>query len=197
MRFRTVLLATVLSPILYVLGRIVLTPRTPLIDYSSVYSIHATLFFTAFFVLPVFLIKLNRENLKLYSNIQGFIINITAYIILSPILIFLFDSHLGTSLDPISITLTAMNVSAVDFFVHRIYQLPFETINKKIGILTATVAWFIFHIPEALYLSEFSKYSFSFMLITGVAFALVYSKTKDVTGLIVGHILLNVVISIV
>ncbi len=196
MKLRTVLIATVLSPTAYVLGRIVLTPGTPLLDYSSVYSIHATLFFAAFFVLPILVIKLSGEDLKLYSNIQGFTTNLATYVLLSPVLILLFDSHLGTLLDPISLTLTAMNVSAVDFFVHRIYQLPFEELGKEIGILTATAAWFVFHIPEALYLSEFSRYSFPFMLITGILFALVYSKTKDVTGLMVGHVLLNVIISL-
>ncbi|MEM2586639.1 MAG: hypothetical protein QXW66_07310, partial [Archaeoglobaceae archaeon] len=113
-----------------------------------------------------------------------------AYLPFLPLFLFLFGPVLGASgkgLDLLKLLfLMCINVSAVDFYVWRIWQ---ESFGRIFGLL----AWILIHFPESSLLIQFGieKVAF-FMLLSGITFSEVYKRYKCVGGLMTGHVAINV-----
>jgi hypothetical protein len=197
------LFLTLLSPMSYLLGRFFLTPNVSIVSYTSCYNVHAVLFFFSFFFIPALVIKLKGHDLKIYSGKRGFISGFMSYVAVTPLFILFFGSVAGPDGREtdfiISYIFVTLNVSSVDFYIRRIHQLPLELeFSKSAGVLVGFVSWMIFHIPETLWLLPYGGLpnTVGFMAFTGLLFSYIYSKTGDISGFIVGHSFLNLILGI-
>ncbi|MEM0331286.1 MAG: hypothetical protein QXU17_02845 [Archaeoglobaceae archaeon] len=176
-------------PAFYFATRVLLDP-TNVFKYPGNYCVHAVLYFFSFLVFPAFYLRLKNQKIGLFCDKKAFLAGIFAYIPFLPFFLFLFGPVLGATGKGIELLilliLMCLNVSAVDFYVWRVWQANF---NKFVGF----AVWLIVHIPESIFLAQYGipKVLF-FMIITGVVFSVVYDKTKCVGGLMAGHIAINV-----
>ncbi|MDI9611374.1 MAG: hypothetical protein QFX36_08615 [Archaeoglobales archaeon] len=177
------------SPSLYFIFKAILDFKN-LLNYGANYELHAFLYFMSFLVFPAFYLRLKNQKLGLFCSKKSFLAGLFAYIPFLPLFLFLFGPVLGATGKGIELLilliLMCLNVSAVDFYVWRVWQANF---NKFVGF----AVWLIVHIPESIFLAQYGipKVLF-FMIITGVVFSVVYDKTKCVGGLMAGHIAINV-----
>ncbi|WP_202319166.1 hypothetical protein [Archaeoglobus neptunius] len=187
-----------ISPLAYSAIRFALSPDF-WVSYTADYPVHALSFFLSFFVLP-FILMLQSGRSRIYTGKKQLITGILAYLAVAPVLVFLFGDALGPRGEGIelakSILLVSLNVMAVDFYVFRVGMILSG--NAALSILSGTSLWFVVHIPESLYLlnSGFQPASvLSFMLLSGIILSSVYYRTRDVLGLMTGHVTLNLILA--
>jgi hypothetical protein len=95
------------------------------------------------------------------------------------------------------IFLTALNVMPVDFFTKRFIQLPLSNAyGPGIALGLQTLVWLLAHIPESLWLDELMGPVgvWVFLFFSGLTTGIIYERTKNVSGMMVGHVLLNVLV---
>jgi hypothetical protein len=200
------LFVVVLSLSTYLAGRVVLSPGSSILEYRSCYKIHALLVFGSFLILPLFLLFL-REGRGVFSGIvgnrSGILLGLCAYGVFTPIFVFLFGASVGPVGDGwryvYSAMLVSINVSSVDFFTKRVVQYVIDKeLGVKFGVVAGFLAWVIGHIPEHLWLSSYGTpiTSALFLAGTGIVLSIIYAKTKDVVGFMMGHAGMNVFISL-
>ncbi len=198
----TSVMVLALSPTLYALLRLALTPGVSVANYTAVYKLHAVLYFMSFFAVPAAVIRMRGEDLAVYGGYRGFAIGFITYVLFTPLFIFLFDHALGPAGDGwmkvFSFVLISLNVSAVDFFVRRVCQLPVQRIfGERAGFAAGFTSWLLVHVPESFVLLSFGlERVLFFMVATAAVFSYVYLKTEDVSGFIAGHIALNAALGV-
>ncbi len=183
-----------LCPIAYVSLRAAISPGFWQ-NYLADYTTHSLLFFISFFVIPM---ALMRTPEGVYSGKVQIAGGVAAYLILVPVFITLFDHALGPD-DVSSVIWVAMNVVAVDFYVFRVWQYPFLVLGRLKASLVGTAVWFVVHIPESCVLIAHgfpAPQVFGFMVFSGALLSAVYSHSKDVLGLMLGHVALNLVLTL-
>lgn len=177
------------APAIYLALRAVLDSEN-LINYCVNYELHAILYFLSFLIFPALYLRIKNQKLGLFCSKKAFLAGLFAYLPFLPIFLLLFGPVLGATgkgLDLLKLLiLMCLNVSAVDFYVWRVWQANF---NKFVGF----VVWLVVHIPESIILAPYgiAKVLF-FMITTGAVFSTVYDKTRCVGGLMAGHVAINV-----
>ena len=97
----------------------------------------------------------------------------------------------------VSLFYTALNVMSVDFFTKRFIQLPLgKSYGPKVAVGLQTAVWLTAHYPESLWLGELmgGVGVWVFLGFTGLITGISYERTKNVSGQMVGHVLLNVIV---
>ncbi|MCS7129878.1 MAG: hypothetical protein NZ872_00490 [Archaeoglobaceae archaeon] len=178
-----------LPPLIYFTLR-VLIDQEKVFNYPSNYEIHAILYFFSFLAFPAIYLYLRNQKLGIFCDKKSFFAGIIAYLPFLPIFLLLFGPVLGASGKGFELIklliLMCLNVSAVDFYVWRVWQANF---NKYIGL----AVWLIVHIPESIILAQYGMMKvIIFMLSTGLIFSNVYERYKCVGGLMAGHVAINV-----
>jgi membrane protease YdiL (CAAX protease family) len=90
-------------------------------------------------------------------------------------------------------------VPPVDFFTRRFIQSEVShTFGPWAGFWAGTIAWMVGHIPEIIWLSELMgpAGSATFIVVSGLVTGFIYMRYKNVLGLMTGHWLVNVILSI-
>ncbi|MCS7143824.1 MAG: hypothetical protein NZ879_02250 [Archaeoglobaceae archaeon] len=183
-----------IPPAIFFTARAILDPEN-VFDYIGNYTIHALLYFLSFLLFPAFYLYLKNEALGLFCSKKAFLAGLIAYLPFLPLFLLLFGPILGATgkgLELIkTLFLICLNVSAVDFYVWRVWQANF---NKYIGFLV----WLLVHIPESTILAPHGIFKvIIFMVASGAVFSTVYDKYKCVGGLIAGHVAINVGMAII
>ncbi len=187
-----------LCPIIYLTVRFAISPSF-FHNYTSDYVTHSVVYFLSFLLFPLMFIRRG-----IYTGRKEFAAGILAYLAITPFFVFLFDHALGPCGRGfedllLSVTLVSLNVSAVDFYVFRVVQHYFLKFGRGSALMAGSATWFVVHLPESSYLIDCGYHPLEvlvFMLTTGTLLSTVYSKTKDVLGLMSGHILLNVFVAV-
>lgn len=95
---------------------------------------------------------------------------------------------------------TAMNVMPVDYFTKRIVQHEVESLfGAKIGFVAQLAVWCAGHVPEILELLAGIMGIWGaaiFVVASGATTGLVYWKTRNVFGMMVGHWILNLGVAV-
>ncbi len=184
------------SPAIYLAIRFAISPDFWK-NYLADYVLHSLTFSVSFLLLPLVVLR-RSGNLGIFAGRRQFLVSFLAYVPLTAIFILLFDSTLGPAGEGMSLVLSvilvSLNVSSVDFYVFRVCGGVLPHLSPAI---TSTV-WFLIHLPESLWLIDLGfGYTavLSFMTLSGVFLSLVYCKTRDVSGLMAGHIFLNLVLA--
>lgn len=90
---------------------------------------------------------------------------------------------------------TFLHVGAVDYFTKRVVQheagLRWGALG---GFLAGLAAWLVGHVPEWMWLRDMDGElgAALFILATGIATGLAYARWRNVWGLMVGHLVVNV-----
>jgi len=175
-------------PTLYFALRAILEPENVLNYRWS--EIHALIYFLSFLFFPAVYLYFRKEKIGLICGKKEFLLGLLAYLPFLPLFLLLFGAVIGASGKGFellnTLILMCLNVSAVDFYVWRVWQANF---NRFAGV----VVWLIVHIPEATILAPYGvlKVLF-FMLFSGIVFSWVYEKSGCVGGLMAGHSAINV-----
>lgn len=120
---------------------------------------------------------------------------IFVYLLQDPGFLSPFDKHGFSALS--WITLTALNVMPVDFFTKRFIQLPLSRkFGPGIAITLQTLVWLAAHIPESFWLDDLmgTVGVWVFLGFTGLATGILYERTRNVSGMMAGHVMLNVLV---
>jgi len=172
---------------------------------------HAIAVFVAFLLLPLSLLILKGEIGKkpeaILKNLGtfdlGFLEGLFIYTIFTGyvFIYYLRDPDFFTRYDKsgtallVSLAFTALNVIPVDFFTKRFIQGPLSTnYGARSAISLQTLVWLAAHYPESLWLDELMGDIgvWVFLGFTGLITGISYERTKNVSGLMAGHVLLNV-----
>lgn len=120
---------------------------------------------------------------------------IFVYLLRDPGFLSAYDKH---GLSALSwITLTALNVMAVDFFTKRFIQLPLSLqYGPRTAITLQTLVWLAAHIPESFWLDDLmgTVGVWVFLGFTGLVTGISYERTRNVSGMMAGHVMLNVLV---
>jgi membrane protease YdiL (CAAX protease family) len=111
---------------------------------------------------------------------------------------FFSDFSLGSSGHIQYIITVGFYVPPVDFFTRRFIQSEVaHNFGPWAGFWAGTVAWMVGHIPEIVWLSELMgpAGSATFIVISGLVTGFLYMRYKNVLGLMTGHWLVNVILS--
>ncbi len=184
----------------YVLISLVL--NLPLFSYPEGPWLHELRVFISFMAVPcLILFALDGAISPLYAGRPEFLLGLSLYLCFIPLILLLFptNSFLGRR-QPLGVLVLAllslMNVVPVDFFTKRIVQWE---IHLKYGhvpaVLLSVAVWILGHYMEIVYLASVGDMASSllFIAVTGLATALLYQVTKDVSGQMAGHLLINIV----
>jgi len=166
--------------------------------------------FVSFLVIPAICLALgvpSKRGSRLGRFDFKFVISLLIYQIFTLWLLvylprnpgFFSDFSLGST-DHISyLIMVGLYVPPVDFFTRRIIQSEVtNTFGPWAGFWAGTLAWLVGHIPEVFWLSELMGPTGSaiFIVISGLVTGLLYMRYKNVLGLMTGHWLLNVILSL-
>jgi len=144
--------------------------------------------------------KLGHLDLKIILGIliyQVFTLWLLVYVPKNPG--FFSDFPLGSPEHLQYLVTVAFYVPPVDFFTRRFIQSEVShTFGQWPGFYAGFAAWLVGHIPEVIWLSELMGLASTivFVIIAGIATGLIYMRYKNVLGLMTGHWLLNVILSI-
>ena len=100
---------------------------------------------------------------------------------------------------PIFLFFIALNVMPVDFFTKRFIQAPLSVqYGPRIAIILQTLVWLAAHIPESLWLDDLmgTVGVWVFLGFTGLITGISYERTKNVSGMMAGHVVLNLFVVI-
>jgi membrane protease YdiL (CAAX protease family) len=112
---------------------------------------------------------------------------------------FFSDFSLGSSEHVQYIITVGFYVPPVDFFTRRFIQSEVtHTFGPWAGFWAGTIAWIVGHILELVWLSELMgpAGSATFIVVSGLVTGLLYMRYKNVLGLMTGHWLVNVILSL-
>jgi len=175
-------------------------PRTPLAPG------HEVAVFVGFFLVPLAILLFKGRKVRLGGLDRGFLMGFGLYMCFLVPLLFLIPAHPAFfgryRMEPAAAVawalLTLIQVSSVDFFTKRIVQLEVEGAwGAGWGMAAQFAAWSIGHVPEYLWLSALAGPAGAvlFLGITGALTGLLYHRTKNVLGMMVGHWLLNLILA--
>jgi len=167
---------------------------------------HQVSVFVAFLLLPMIYLSIRENPEKILKSLgginKGYLEGLTIYGIFT-IYLFLyflrdpdfFDKYDKTgSVLLSSLFFTALNVMPVDFFTKRFVQRPLsQKYGPKIGISLQTIVWLLAHYPESLWLDELmgSIGVWIFLAFTGIVTSISYERTRNVSGQMTGHVMIN------
>ena len=112
---------------------------------------------------------------------------------------FFMDFSIGSMGHISYIILVGLYVPPVDFFTRRVIQSEVSlSFGKWAGFSAGTAAWLVGHIPEIVWLSELMGPwgSAVFIIVSGLVTGLLFMRYKNVLGLMGGHWVLNIIISL-
>jgi len=164
---------------------------------------HELAVFAGFTVAPLAVLMLTRRKLELGKFDMKFLMGVGLYMLfvlmLLPVIPGNRDFFEGYRMAPgaavLWALLTYIQVSSVDFFTKRIVQFEVERKWGTVaGMAAQFAAWSLGHIPEYLWLQKLATPAGAvlFLGVTGAATGWLYSRTKNVLGMMLGHWLLNV-----
>ncbi len=187
----------------YIVGRLLLPG---LGEFAS----SAIAMFISFLVIPAIFLALglpSKRGPKLGRIDVKFVISLLIYQIFTLWLLiyipkkpgFFSDFSIGSADHITYLILVGLYVPPVDFFTRRFIQSEVSnTFGPWAGFWAGTAAWLVGHIPEVLWLSELMGLagSATFIVISGLVTGLLYMRYKNVLGLMTGHWLVNVILSL-
>lgn len=181
-------------PVLYFGLKMILDPLN-VFKYGANYELHAILYFTSFLAFPALYLYHKKERLTIICDKKAFFACLFAYLPFLPLFLLLFGPILGASGKGFELVklliLMCLNVSAVDFYVWRIWQ-------GNLGKLAGIFAWLVVHIPESIFLAPYGIFKvIIFMFLSAVVFCEVYEKYRCVGGLMAGHVSINIGIALI
>ncbi len=174
---------------------------------------HAIAVFIGFFVVPVIALLAAKQK-KIFGELKGAFWGLSAYdVFLIWILVYYFVyperfaflkfANLASAEFVFWNIFTAMNVMPVDYFSKRIVQQETEALfGAKVAFAAQVAVWCAGHIPEFLWLTREVHIMGNigagvFIFVSGAATGLVYWKTKNVWGMMLGHWALNLGIALI
>ena len=198
---RKILIISLASIVTYMLISLIFD--IPFLSYIEMPWMHEFRVFTSFLMVPLFMLYLlDGEIFPIYTGRDSFTIGIGIYLCFVPLIFLLFphsDFITSRSQEDIMFLslMVSINVIPVDFFTKRVVQ---HEISIKYGAYTAILVsigiWIIGHYIEIMWLTSIGGpvAALIFIISTGIATAIIYEVTKDVSGQMAGHILINIVL---
>lgn len=179
----------------------------PLLERGRTFEASVLATFIAFMFIPLLLLKAAGRALELGRPDKGFIISMVVYQLFALWLVSFFWSNpdffkeyeLSSWEYARYLILVAFYVPPVDFFVRRVFHLEAERAKGPlVGFAVGTLVWFVGHALELVWLSALmgDLMTFLFILSSGVVTGLLYMRYKNIAGLMAGHWLLNLVVSV-
>ncbi|MDI6855235.1 MAG: hypothetical protein QMD21_00420 [Candidatus Thermoplasmatota archaeon] len=173
---------------------------------GKAFEAHGIAVFISFMLLPVIVLRILKKPLELGTVNIGFVLGIALYLILTIWLLCYYPFNReffnGLKLNSYEFLIwnffAMLNVAPVDFFTKRIIQKELSaSLTPWHGLGAQTIVWTLAHFYELLWLQQLmgSQGALLFIIVSGLATGLVYLKTKNVLGMIVGHWMLNFIIS--
>jgi len=159
-----------------------------------------------FFLVPLGILLATGRKPRLGRLDRGFFEGIGLYMLfLVPLLLLIplypdfFSAYMmvPAAVVPWAI-LTLMQVSTVDFFTKRIVQLEvWEAWGKSWGLVAQFATWSGAHVIEYMWLKDIATPAGAviFLGTTGALTGLLYIRTKNVLGMMVGHWMLNLILA--
>lgn len=155
-----------------------------------------------FLVVPLAMLRLSGRRPELGGVDRGFLAGVGLYMLfLSPLLLLVPANpqyFRGYRMEATAFLawalLTLLQVGSVDFFTKRIVQLESERAwGAGKGMALQFLTWAGAHVLEYGWLKDLAGPAGAalFLGLTGAATGLVYWRTKNVTGMMAGHWLLN------
>ena len=138
---------------------------------------------------------INRGFLQGLLIYLMFTLYLFVYLLRDPGFLSAYDKHGSSAFS--WITLTALNVMAVDFFTKRFIQLPLSLqYRPRTAITLQTLVWLAAHYPESLWLDDLmgTVGVWVFLGFTGLVTGILYERTRNVSGMMAGHVMLNVLV---
>ena len=164
--------------------------------------------FIAFLFIPVLFLAFTKRGMelgKIDSGLvktmvvyQAFAFWIVAYYFGKPDFFVDYDL-LGTEY-LVYLAMVVFYVPPVDFFTRRMVHLEIEKVyGLKMGFAVGTLAWVVGHAGEIVWLSKLTGLAGSsiFILVTGLVTSYLYQRYKNIWGLMIGHWVLNLIVSII
>lgn len=170
------------------------------------FNARAVATFVAFLFIPLIILALTGKGLELGRPDLGLVLSIIIYQLFAVWLIAYYLVNPGYFKDYVVfgadhllfLALTAFYVPAVDFFVRRVVHLEIENItNERTGLVIGILAWVLGHGLEIVWLSELMNPigSVLFIVSSGTVTSLLFMRYKNIVGLMVGHWVLNLVVT--
>jgi hypothetical protein len=167
---------------------------------------HELAVFCGFFLVPLGILWATGRKLQLGSFDRGLLEGIGLYMLFLVPLLFLIplnkEFFSGYRMAPATAALwafyTFIQVSSVDFFTKRIVQLEvWQAWGKSWGLAAQFAAWSGAHVVEYMWLKDLTGPAGAILFLgtTGALTGLLYLRTKNVLGMMVGHWLLNLILA--
>lgn len=164
----------------------------------------------SFFLVPVLILIFTKERLNLGKINKFFFLSIFIYFVFFLWIIVYYPSNKdffsGFNFTNKSISFIIfwnitifLHVSTIDFFTKRIVQFKATQVFGEIkGLEIQVVVWMIAHIKEFFWLNDLMENlgCLIFLFVSGIITGIIYMKTRDIIGLMVGHWLLNFLVMI-
>lgn len=139
---------------------------------------------------------LPSKNYPVFSLLGGTIIYFIAiYVFLKYQIFFGGWKYLPSKIVFIKLLMIGVMASITDFWTRGFILFELQRrYNDRVAILWQNIVWFTIHVYEIELLDPYIGYLFAIILtlVLGVGGDLIALKTKSITGLMLGHILLNV-----
>jgi len=167
---------------------------------------HELAVFCGFFLVPLGMLLATKRTPELGRFDRGFFEGIGLYMLLLLPLLLLIPSHReffgNYRMAPAAVVpwalLTLVQVSSVDFFTKRIVQLEvWRAWGEGWGLAAQFLAWSGAHVIEYMWLRDLTGPAGAvlFLGISGALTGLLYIRTKNVLGMMVGHWMLNLILA--
>ncbi len=164
----------------------------------------------SFFLVPVLILIFTKERLNLGKINKFFFLSIFIYFVFFLWIIVYYPSNKdffsGFNFTNKSISFIIfwnitifLHVSTIDFFTKRIVQFKATQVFGEIkGLEIQVLVWMIAHIKEFFWLNDLMENlgCLIFLFVSGIITGIIYMKTRDIIGLMVGHWLLNFLVMI-
>ena len=164
----------------------------------------------SFFLVPVLILIFTKERLNLGKINKFFFLSIFIYFVFFLWIIVYYPSNKdffsGFNFTNKSISFIIfwnitifLHVSTIDFFTKRIVQFKATQVFGEIkGLEIQVLVWMIAHIKEFFWLNDLmgNLGCLIFLFVSGIITGIIYMKTRDIIGLMVGHWLLNFLVMI-
>jgi hypothetical protein len=167
---------------------------------------HELAVFCGFFLVPLGILLATKRSPGLGRFDRGFFEGLGLYLLFLVPLLFLIPSHReffgGYRMAPVTAVpwavLVFLQVSSVDFFTKRIVQLEvWRSWGKGWGLAAQFAAWSGAHVVEYLWLRDLAGPAGAILFLgtTGALTGLLYLRTRNVLGMMVGHWVLNLLLA--
>jgi len=167
---------------------------------------HELAVFCGFFLTPLAILLATKRKPELGKFDRGFFEGLGLYMLFLVPLLFLIplnkEFFWGYRMAPATAVIwafyTFIQVSSVDFFTKRIVQLEvWQAWGKSWGLAAQFAAWSGAHVIEYMWLKDLAGPAGAILFLgtTGALTGLLYLRTKNVLGMMVGHWLLNLILA--